>query len=79
MVLADPGGDVGEALLGLARAELLAVVREGRAAIVDEALADRWPVADPVPVRLDGRQKVTTSLLWRRASARTREPGLERV
>ncbi|MGN2253867.1 amidohydrolase family protein [Frateuria sp. GZRe12] len=60
LVVEDRGGDPTRSLLGLARSDLRAIVRDGLPRIADPDFAD-WFAAfgiDTVPVTLDGRPKL---------------------
>ena len=79
LVVRDAGGDPANAIVGLRRSELRAVVRDGLPCITDPDLADWFAIAgvDAVPVTLDGRPKLLASWLADPAVIAL-EPGLER-
>lgn len=78
-IVADRGGAPADSLVGLARAELRAVVRDGLPRIADPDFADWFAAAgiEAVPVMLDGRPKLLDKALAEPALLAL-EPGLER-
>jgi cytosine/adenosine deaminase-related metal-dependent hydrolase len=78
VVVRDTGGDAADALVGLHRGELRAVVRDGLPCITDPDLADWFAIAGvaAVPVSLDGRPKLLARWLADPAVIAL-EPGLE--
>ena len=79
IVVRDDGRDPHARLLACRRAELRAVVRDGRPAVADPDLAGWFSAAgvEAVPVTLDGRPKLLARELAR-PEALTLEPGLSR-
>jgi cytosine/adenosine deaminase-related metal-dependent hydrolase len=80
VIAADRGGTPAQNLVGLARSELRAVVRDGVPRIADPDFADWFAAAgiDTVPVQLDGRPKLLAKELAEPALLAL-EPGLERA
>jgi len=78
VIVEDRGGEPAASLVGRARAELRAVVRDGRPLIADPDFADWFDAAGvaAVPVRLDGRPKLLARELAEPALLAL-EPGLE--
>lgn len=80
IVVAYRGGDPVTSLVGLRRAELRAVVRDGAPCIADPDFADWFAAADieTVPVMLDGRPKLIAASLADDALFAV-EPGFDRA
>lgn len=80
VIVADRGGDPVASLVGLRRADLRAVVRDGVPCIADPAFAGWFEAAgiDTVAVSLDGRPKLLAASLADDALFAL-EPGLDRV
>lgn len=78
LIVADRGGDPAHSLVGLARSELRAVVRDGRPRIADPDFADWFKAAGvaAVQVTLDGVPKLLAAELADPALLAL-EPGLE--
>ncbi|MCC4595620.1 amidohydrolase family protein [Xanthomonas campestris pv. phormiicola] len=78
LIVGDRGGDPAHSLVGLARSELRAVVRDGRPRIADPDFADWFAVSGvaAVPVTLDGVPKLLAADLADPALIAL-EPGLE--
>ncbi|KAB7769406.1 amidohydrolase family protein [Xanthomonas maliensis] len=80
LVVRDRGGDPAASVVGCARADLRAVVRDGRPRIADGDFAPWFAAAgiETVPVLLDGRPKLLDATLADPAVLAL-EPGLERL
>lgn len=78
LVVRDTGGNAADAVAGLRRSDLRAVVRDGLPCITDPDLADWFAIAgvDAVPVSLDGQPKLLARWLADPAVIAL-EPGLE--
>lgn len=77
VIVADAGGEPANSLVGRERADLRAVVRDGRPCIADPDFADWFEAAgvETVPVTLDGRPKLLAKALAEPALLAL-EPGL---
>lgn len=80
VIVADRGGDPVASLVGLRRADLRAVVRDGVPCIADPDFAGWFEAADvaTIPATLDGRPKLLAASLADDALFAL-EPGLDRV
>ena len=78
VIVADRGGDPVRILVGVARSELRAVVRDGMPCVADMDFAEWFAMAgvDTVPVKLDGQPKLLARSLAEPALLAL-EPGLE--
>ncbi len=65
LIVADRGGDAARSVVGLRRAQIRAVVRDGVPRIADPDFADWFAAAgvDAVPVTLDGKPKLLARVL----------------
>ncbi|HET7358935.1 MAG TPA: amidohydrolase family protein [Rhodanobacteraceae bacterium] len=78
VIVADCGGDASRSLVGIARSQVRAVVRDGVPRIADPDFAEWFALAgiDAVPVTLDGKPKLLAAPLAAPALVAL-EPGLE--